>query len=64
MKQKAEELSEKLAAQRELHAKTNESYMHEVEAQTKLAELYKTTSEDHQRHVEKLTASMAEVSDK
>lgn len=57
-----EELSEKLAAQRETHAKTNESYMHELEAQTKLAELYRTTSEDHQRHVEKLTTTVAEVS--
>lgn len=62
LKQRAEELSEKLTNQRELHAKTIESYMHELEAQTKLAELYRNTSEEHQQHVETLTRAMAEVS--
>lgn len=62
LKQKAEDLSEKLASQRELHAKTNESYMHELEAQTKLADLYRNTSEEHKQHVETLTKAMAEVS--
>lgn len=64
LKQKAEELAEKLTNQRELYAKTNESYMHELEAQTKLADLYKNTSEEQQQHVETLTKAMAEVSNK
>lgn len=61
LKQKAEELSEKLICQKEVHSKANESYMHELETKTKLAELYKSTSEEYQQHVEKLTKAIAEV---
>jgi nucleoprotein TPR len=56
-----EELSQKLLNQREADAKMNESYLHEIEAKTKLANAYKSMFEESQQHTEGLQEALAEV---
>lgn len=56
-----EELSQKLLNQREVDAKMNESYLHEIEAKTKLANAYKSMFEENQQHAEGLKEALAEV---
>ena len=57
-----EELSQKLLSQRESDAKMNDSYLHEIEAKTKLANAYKSMFEESQQHAESLKDALAEVS--
>lgn len=56
-----DELSQKLMNLREEDAKTNDSYLHEIEANTKLANAYKSMFEESQQHSEGLKEALAEV---
>lgn len=56
-----EELSQKLLTLREKDAKMNESYLHEIEAKTKLADTYKTMFDEGQQHADGLKEALAEV---
>lgn len=58
---KAEELTQKLLNEKEMMIKTKESFEHELEAKTKLADLYKEMSEDKSAVAEELALAMAEV---
>lgn len=58
---KAEDLADKLFSEKDAMLKTKESFEHELEAKTKLAELYKTMSEDKLKVAEELAEGMAEV---
>lgn len=61
LSEKIEELTEKLKAQCESDAKTHELYQQELEAQNKLAELYKGMSEQSKEHAEDLSKAVTEV---
>lgn len=56
-----EELAQKMFAQSETHAKTNESYVCEIEAKTKMANAYKAMYEESHRHAEELKDALSEV---
>ena len=56
-----EELSQKMFNQSETHAKTNESYVCEIEAKTKMANAYKTMYEENQKHAQELKDALTEV---
>lgn len=58
---RCEDLANKLTQQKQLYAKTTESYNNELQAQTKLAELHKKDSEEHAEHIKKLTTAIEEV---
>lgn len=62
LEQNNDEISAKLIQQKELYAKTTESFNNELQAQTKLAELHKKSCEEHAEHIKKLTAAIEEVS--
>lgn len=64
LEQKNEELSTKLTQQKELYAKTTDSFNNELQAQIKLAELHKKNSEEHAEHIKKLTAAIEEVKER
>ncbi|KAF2897948.1 hypothetical protein ILUMI_08223, partial [Ignelater luminosus] len=51
---KVEELTDKLKAERDNDAKTHELFQQELEAQTKLADLYKNVSDQNKEQAEKL----------
>ncbi|CAH1106510.1 unnamed protein product [Psylliodes chrysocephalus] len=56
-----EELSEKMANQRDVDAKMSESYVYEIEAKTKMANAYKSMYEELQQHAEELKEALSEV---
>ncbi|XP_049818451.1 nucleoprotein TPR isoform X3 [Aethina tumida] len=58
---KHEELSKKLLTQRELESKMNDSYLQELDAKTKMANLYQSMCEESQQHAEELKSALAEV---
>lgn len=64
LEQRTDELSGKLNQQKELYAKTTESFNNELSAQTKLVELHKKNCEEHAEHIKKLTAAIEEVNTK
>ncbi|CAH1134187.1 unnamed protein product [Ceutorhynchus assimilis] len=56
-----EELAQKLLDLNETHSKTNESYVCEIEAKTKMANVYRAMSEQSQKHAEELQKALTEV---
>lgn len=60
--QKSEELTEKLKDMKDNNENTNEVFQQELEAQSKLADLYKGLSEQSKTHSEELSDAVAEVS--
>lgn len=58
---RAEELNEKLKQQRDTEIKLQESFNNELSAQTRLAELYKSMSEENNSQVEELKKGITEL---
>lgn len=58
---KAEELNEKLMKQREAEIKLQESFNHELQAQTRLADLYKGLVDDNSSQIEELKKGVTEL---
>lgn len=58
---KQEELTDRLKAERDNDAKTHELFQQELDAQTKLADLYKSVSEQNKTQAEKLEKVVADL---
>lgn len=58
---RVEELAEQLRTERDNDQKTHELYQQEIEAQTKLADLYKNMSEQTKEHSEELAKAVNEL---
>ncbi|XP_017772857.1 PREDICTED: nucleoprotein TPR isoform X2 [Nicrophorus vespilloides] len=61
---KTEELMQKMITEKDTHSNTLEAFQQEVDAQKKIAELYKGVNEEQTKHAEELSNAVQEMKEK